>query len=311
MKSTRKDMPTWNEIKHYWSTTSLFDIKHVQNQNANFCFACTRVFHDSDKLERSHIHALHAGGSNDIKNLHLLCPTCHKDSEDYGFGIESLGNSNDNYWTDFNQTIYWDWFFDRCPKHAEFSEYVRDRRLFAIEHKPNYSSIEFASLFYKTFRHNRHLISLVDFATKGQLNLLIDNNINAINLDAVAQLERAMITARMNAGRNAKKARGYKTTRIAPYGYTTDPSEPQKLIKDPFEQSVLADIRTLRESGLSLRDIAAELAQRGIMARNQRPFTAKVLNDQLKRNRQDKKSKNQPLMKVVVPHAQTEEMCGV
>ena len=102
-------------------------------------------------------------------------------------------------------------------------------------------------------------------------------------LDAVAQLERAMITARMNAGRNAKKARGYKTTRIAPYGYTTDPSEPQKLIKDPFEQSVLADIRTLRESGLSLRDIAAELAQRGIMARNGRPFTAQVLSDQLKR----------------------------
>lgn len=102
-------------------------------------------------------------------------------------------------------------------------------------------------------------------------------------LDAVAQYEKAMIRARLMAGRNAKKARGFKTTHIAPYGFAADPSAPDRLIPDPFEQSVLADIRTLRDSGLSLRDIASELAARGLMARNGKPFAAKVLADILKR----------------------------
>lgn len=102
-------------------------------------------------------------------------------------------------------------------------------------------------------------------------------------LDAVSQLEKSMIIARMTAGRKAKKTRGFKTTRIVPYGFTVDPTDSSKLVEDAFEQSVIADMKVLKDSGLSLRAIAEELAKRGIYARNGKPFTAKVLMDQLKR----------------------------
>lgn len=102
-------------------------------------------------------------------------------------------------------------------------------------------------------------------------------------LDAVAEYERAMIKARLMAGRNAKKARGHKTTRIIPYGFKADPADESRIVKDEHEQAVLADMATLRAAGMSLRDIAAELAARGLMARNGKPFAAKVLADLLKR----------------------------
>ena len=102
-------------------------------------------------------------------------------------------------------------------------------------------------------------------------------------LDAVAQYEKAMIKARLMAGRNAKKARGYKTTRIVPYGFRVDPADAGRIVKDDHEQAILDDIRTLRYSGLSLRDIADELASRGLMARNGKPFAAKVLAELLRR----------------------------
>lgn len=103
-------------------------------------------------------------------------------------------------------------------------------------------------------------------------------------LVAVAQLERSLIKARLMAGRNAKKARGHKTTGIIPYGFKADAENAGKLVKDDQEQAVLAEIAGLRAAGLSLRDIAADLAKRGTMARNGKPFSAKVLNDLLKRN---------------------------
>jgi DNA invertase Pin-like site-specific DNA recombinase len=102
-------------------------------------------------------------------------------------------------------------------------------------------------------------------------------------LDAVSQYERAMIKARLMAGRNAKKARGHQTTRIIPYGFMADPENAGKLIKSELEQAVLSEAATLRAAGMSLRDIADALAARGMVARNGKPFSAKVLNDILKR----------------------------
>lgn len=102
-------------------------------------------------------------------------------------------------------------------------------------------------------------------------------------LDAVSQYERAMIKARLMAGRNAKKARGHKTTHIIPYGFQADPADASRIIKCDQEQAVLSEAAALRAAGLSLRDIASELATRGILARNGKPFSAKVLNDLLKR----------------------------
>jgi DNA invertase Pin-like site-specific DNA recombinase len=99
-------------------------------------------------------------------------------------------------------------------------------------------------------------------------------------LDAVAEYERAMIKARMMAGRNAKKARGLVTTNVIPYGFR---SESGKLIQDEREQAILAEVAALRAAGLSLRDISARLADQNMMARNGKPFSAKVLADLIKR----------------------------
>lgn len=41
------------------------------------CFACG----SSLRVERAHIVPLCEGGTNDVSNLHLLCATCHIDSE--------------------------------------------------------------------------------------------------------------------------------------------------------------------------------------------------------------------------------------
>lgn len=102
-------------------------------------------------------------------------------------------------------------------------------------------------------------------------------------LDAVSQYERAMIKARLMAGRNAKKSRGHQTTAIIPYGFKADPENAGKLVKDDHEQAVLAEVSALRAVGLSLRDISARLAEKSIMARNGKPFSAKVLADLIKR----------------------------
>lgn len=101
-------------------------------------------------------------------------------------------------------------------------------------------------------------------------------------LDAVSQYERAMIKARLMAGRMLKR-RGHQTTRIIPYGFMADPENAGKLIKSELEQAVLSEAATLRAAGMSLRDIADALAARGMVARNGKPFSAKVLNDILKR----------------------------
>lgn len=102
-------------------------------------------------------------------------------------------------------------------------------------------------------------------------------------LDAVAQLDKAMLLARMAAGRNAKKVRGFKTTLNIPYGYMADPNDAGKIIKSEAEQAVLSEAAALRATGLSLRDIADSLATRGMVARNGKPFAAKVLMNLLKR----------------------------
>ncbi len=157
----RKDMPTWKAIKEYWVQTSIFKVKQVDSLSENFCFACTRKFHGN--LERAHINALWAGGSNAVENLHLLCSICHKDSENFGFGRQ-----NSNFWIDFDQSIYWKWFFERNPSRARFSEYVRSLK--CIEDDPSYATPygfeEFLIKFTETYRYDKrymeHLLKIID-----------------------------------------------------------------------------------------------------------------------------------------------------
>ena len=88
-------------------------------------------------------------------------------------------------------------------------------------------------------------------------------------LDAVAQYERSMIRSRTVAALKAKRDRGERAGNV-PYGYSV--VDGGKLIVNPAEQGVLAVVRELRASGLSLRAVVSLLAQRGIVSRAGKPL---------------------------------------
>lgn len=86
-------------------------------------------------------------------------------------------------------------------------------------------------------------------------------------LDAAAAYERALIRSRTKAALAAKKARGERTGTVR-YGYTAD--ESGRLVENPAEQAVIAQVHALRAAGLSQRGIVAELARVGIVGRTGR-----------------------------------------
>lgn len=74
-------------IKNHWASRfhllgggfdSLAEFMH-----ADYCWACGMICGDPKVgwTERAHILARCEGGTDDAENIHLLCPTCHKDSE--------------------------------------------------------------------------------------------------------------------------------------------------------------------------------------------------------------------------------------
>jgi DNA invertase Pin-like site-specific DNA recombinase len=77
------------------------------------------------------------------------------------------------------------------------------------------------------------------------------------------------------------RAKGRRVSRFPPYGFTILPGS--HLIPDPKEQAVLAEIFALSAAGRSLRGIARELLNRGIMARTGRPFGPQTLAQILRR----------------------------
>ena len=91
-------------------------------------------------------------------------------------------------------------------------------------------------------------------------------------LASVAQWEREAIGERTSAAMQHKQAQGEYIGGHAPYGYrVTDAGE---LAEHAPEQAVIAEARTLRLGGLSLRAIAKALDNRGIKARNGKAFVA-------------------------------------
>jgi len=85
-------------------------------------------------------------------------------------------------------------------------------------------------------------------------------------LMSVAEWERECVGERTSAALRAKLARGEKVGR-APYGFRWDEG---RLVEAPAEQQNASIIRELREQGLTLRDIKAELEARGILNRSGR-----------------------------------------
>ena len=89
--AAQRSMPSAEAICDYWSN----DIR-LQNRSmmTDICWMCGRI----SKLERAHIVPKCKGGPDDASNLHLLCPGCHKETEN--IEIE------EQYWAYFNATDY-------------------------------------------------------------------------------------------------------------------------------------------------------------------------------------------------------------
>jgi len=90
-------------------------------------------------------------------------------------------------------------------------------------------------------------------------------------LVSVAQWERETICERTKDALQAKKARGEKTGGNVPFGFNVING---KLIRNEEEQSIISEIKKLKESGLSLRKIAEALNGRGIATKNGKAWTA-------------------------------------
>lgn len=84
-------------------------------------------------------------------------------------------------------------------------------------------------------------------------------------VDAFAEYERLVIKARTKAALQSKKKRSERIGHI-PFGYALA-DDGKHLVESEEEQWILREIRTLKDEGFSLRDIALELNNRGLTNR--------------------------------------------
>lgn len=92
-------------------------------------------------------------------------------------------------------------------------------------------------------------------------------------LASVSQWEREAIGERTATAMQHKASQGEYTGGAAPYGFRIA-ADGEHLEEIPEEQAVLSVARNLRASGLTFRRVAAELAARGHLNRNGKPFDA-------------------------------------
>lgn len=104
------------KIKEYWADKEIWDNKFDSKEEfleADCCFACgvdysVEVEGKSFKnLERAHIKALIINGEDKIQNIHLLCKTCHSESEI------------------LYDELYWFWFNNKTWYGASLSLVIR------------------------------------------------------------------------------------------------------------------------------------------------------------------------------------------
>jgi site-specific DNA recombinase len=91
-------------------------------------------------------------------------------------------------------------------------------------------------------------------------------------VDAFAEYERLVISARTSAALQAKKRAGQRIGSI-PFGYRLG-KDASQVLPDAREQAVIRRVEELRKGGLSLRRISAVLRSEGYTARTGRQFAA-------------------------------------
>lgn len=93
---------------------------------------------------------------------------------------------------------------------------------------------------------------------------------------SISQWERRVNGERTKTAMAHCQTQGRRVSRWAPYGFSL--ASGGRLRTQPREQATLARIVALRSSGFSLRAISRELAAKGILARNGRPFAPYTLS---------------------------------
>ena len=114
-------MPSKYQIYAYWKDRLVNDYgkdfykgnllmreaQRTKNPYAYMCFACGAF---AVRIERAHIVALCEGGTNDVSNIHLLCTSCHRNSE-----------------TISDVPAYEKWFKKRGPHRSDAIDSFQDR----------------------------------------------------------------------------------------------------------------------------------------------------------------------------------------
>ncbi|MHB8419122.1 MAG: recombinase family protein [Myxococcales bacterium] len=90
-------------------------------------------------------------------------------------------------------------------------------------------------------------------------------------LASVSQWEREVIGERTSTAMQHKRSRGEFTGGTAPYGFRLG-EDGEHLAPVEEEQATIIEARRLHASGLTLREVAAGLEERGSRARTGRPF---------------------------------------
>lgn len=93
-------------------------------------------------------------------------------------------------------------------------------------------------------------------------------------LSAAGEMERGMINDRCNAGRRARKAEGKRIGEV-PFGYMVA-EDGKTLIHNDTEQRIIHRCNQMRAQGLTIRQILAELTERGIKGRGDHWSTSQI-----------------------------------
>ena len=78
-----------------------------------------------------------------------------------------------------------------------------------------------------------------------------------------------------------KRSKGERISRHIPFGF--DLADGDDLVENEEEQKAITIIKDLRQSGLSLRKIAAELESQGIKSKGGNPWNHRSVDAVLKR----------------------------
>jgi DNA invertase Pin-like site-specific DNA recombinase len=95
-------------------------------------------------------------------------------------------------------------------------------------------------------------------------------------VDAFAEYEVKMIAARTRAALAAKRKRGERVSRFAPYGFR---HEADRLVPDEHEQAGAKLASELRARGATLREVSARMAEKGFTARSGRPLSPQAVSN--------------------------------